>query len=88
MPLRVRRSLCVGLAALLLSTGGAFAQSADVERERDIEESDGRIRGVEAGSQSTVIGSDGVGLTYMAFLGMTILTVGVMFKSARRSHLD
>ena len=84
---RLGRAMCVGLCALLLTTGSAFGQSKDVERERDIEEADGRIKGVDA-SNDTVLGSDGVGTTYLAFLGMTILAVGVMFKSARRSHLD
>jgi len=70
-----------------MSAGTTLGQSDDVERERDIEEADGRIKGVNR-SSSTVLGDDGVGLTYMAFIGMTILAAGVMFKSARRSHLD
>ena len=72
--------------ALAAPAAPAWAQDEDTERERTIEEADQRFKGFDAES-STVVGG-GYFLTYLAFVGLAVVTIGVMFKSARRSHLD
>lgn len=71
----------------MLSGGVANAQDREDRRESQIEAADGRTRGYDRMS-ATVLDGSGAGLTYMAFIGMTVLAVSVMFKSARRTHLD
>lgn len=86
---RIRKTLRTLLVAATLfmpmaAPGTAQAQYGD---EEGIESADGRLRGYE--EQGVVVpGNSAVPLAYFAFIGLTIVAAGVMFKSARRTHLD
>ena len=76
------------LLVLLLSLSmapPAMAQRSDEEQEL-LEEADARLRGYE--SADAILEDSSTALTYFLLAGLAVLGVGVMFKSARRTHLD
>lgn len=80
----LRALLVIGALLLLLTPGTAFAQYGD---EEGIDDADARLRGYE--EQGVVVpGGSAIPLAYFAFIGLTIVAAGVMFKSSRRTHLD
>ena len=85
------RKLPLGVICLVLAMGvlaapnAALAQYGD-EPQDVIRDADGRLRGYE--ESDVVLDHSGTFLTYLTFVGLTLLGVGVMFKSSRRSHLD
>lgn len=77
------------ITAALLGVGAmpsaAMAQYGDSE-EDIIRDADGRLRGyTESG---VVFPESSTFLTYLTLGGLTLVAVGVMFKSSRRTHLD
>jgi hypothetical protein len=47
---------------------------------------DGRLRGYE--QNSVYMDDSSTALAYFALAGLTLLCIGLMFKSSRRTHLD
>lgn len=80
------RALLVAGALLvpLATPGTAHAQYGD---EEGIDVADARLRGYEE-KGVVVSGKASIPLAYFAFIGLTLVAAGVMFKSARRTHLD
>jgi hypothetical protein len=72
-------ALCLPMLAL---PGQAMAQA----QPNPLEGADGRIRGYE--QNSVVMDDSSTALTYLALIALTVISVGLMFKSARRTHLD
>ena len=72
-------ALCLSMLAL---PGQAMAQA----QANPLEGADGRIRGYE--QPSVVMDDSSTALTYLALIALTVIAVGLMFKSARRTHLD
>ncbi len=68
----------VGLASLLSTTGTVMAQEVDTPI-------DARLEGY--GSEKVVLG-DSTALMWLLLMVLAILAVGVLFKDAKRSHLD
>ena len=83
MPRRLAALAVAGL--LLVMPAAASAQYGD-DADSLIRKADGRLRGYEGTGH--VLDTSGTFLTYAAFAGLALLTAGVMFKSARRTHLD
>ena len=65
---------------------GAFAQEDNDARDKRIREADGRIRGYQ--EDGVVLEGGSSAFPYFAFVALAALGAGVMFKSARRTHLD
>ena len=81
-PSRLRRrvtSTACGFA-LLLGSFPAFSRAAD-----DAPEHDGRLEGY---SDSVALEKSGVGLTWLLFIVLSLIGCSVLFKNAKRSHLD
>jgi len=74
------RLLSIGLAVLmmLLSPLGALAQE-------EIKYYDARLEGYPSGV-TLELGS--TALTWLLFVFLSVVCIGVMFKNARRTHLD
>jgi hypothetical protein len=92
MATRPSPRLCVrAVAALLVGlltlgpVATASAQYGDDEQSK-LRKADGRLRGYE--NNNVILDTTGVVLTYVAFIGLSLVATGVMFKSARRTHLD
>lgn len=83
---RPLRALLIAGALLLPlgMPGTAHAQYGDPE---GVDEADARLRGYEE-RNVVVSGKASVPLAYFAFIGLTVVAAGVMFKSSRRTHLD
>lgn len=85
--MRLVRIVLVSAALLvpvvLSAPAAAQQQSADQEL---YDEADGRLRGYDA--QGVILPESGVLLTYLALLALALVAIGVMFKSASRTHLD
>ena len=67
-------------------TSVVAGQGQQSQQEALYENADGRLRGYEA--QGIVLEESSVAPTYLALLALAVIALGVMFKSARRSHLD
>ena len=74
------------VAGLLLALPAAASAQYGNDDDSLVRKADGRLRGYEGSGH--VLDTTGTFLTYFAFAGLTLLTAGVMFKSARRTHLD
>lgn len=88
-PTRSRFSrLTLGLltAVLLTMPATAMAQYGDDPETERIRDADGRLRGYT--ERGIVLEGGSVFLPYLAFFGLAVVGAGVMFKSARRTHLD
>jgi len=75
-------SLALSVPVLALP-GQAMAQGA---QPNPLQGADGRLRGYE--QPAVVIYDSSTALSYMALIALTVISVGLMFKSARRTHLD
>jgi hypothetical protein len=64
--------------AALLSPAAALAQDEVVER-------DGRLEGYQT---KVLVDNDSTALTWLLLVFLAMVTLGVMFKNARRTHLD
>ena len=74
-------------AALLLPLSLPSMAMAQYGHEEGLDTADARLRGYEERNVS-VPGKAAVPLAYFAFIGLTIVAAGVMFKNAKRTHLD
>ena len=87
---RFRRLSSALLAAAFLMPAampaGVLAQEDNDARDKRIREADGRIRGYQ--EDGVVLESGSSAFPYFAFVALAALGAGVMFKSARRTHLD
>ncbi len=83
--MRRLRPLLLGLV-LMLPTALPAPALAQVNRDEALKEADGRLRGYT--QNGIVLNESSTALTYFAFIGLTLLSMGVMFKLARRTHLD
>lgn len=83
---RALRAVLIAAALLLplMATGTAYGQYGD---EEGLDVADARLRGYEERSVN-VPGNAAIPLAYFAFIGLTLVAAGVMFKSAKRTHLD
>lgn len=70
---------CCGLALLAGAPGAAHAQSANDDT------SDARLQGY-AGRPA--MEKSGVGPTWLLFIALSVIGCSVLFKNAKRSHLD
>lgn len=70
-------------APMLAVSSPVMAQSED---DALYEDADGRLRGYEGAT--VIMPDESTALTYMALIGLAILTIGVMFKTSGRTHLD
>jgi len=70
---------CITLCVLSFSTA---AHAADDE---EVPEHDGRTEGY---SQKVQVTKASTSLVWLAFIALTVISMSVMFKDARRSHLD
>ncbi|MEM6562315.1 MAG: hypothetical protein AAF656_11995 [Planctomycetota bacterium] len=79
-----------GLAAVLLSmtlAAPALAQRGAAQKAmEEAEELDVRLQGYDDGP--IVLEESSYALTYAVAVGLTLVCVGVMFKNAKRTHLD
>lgn len=73
-------------AVLLALPTPAMAQYGDDAEGDLIRDADGRLRGYE--QSGIVLEGGSTFLPYAAFFGLAVVAAGVMFKSARRTHLD
>ncbi len=69
--------ILLALATIMTSPTGALAQEADVQ-------TDGRLEGYP--QSVTIEGS--TALTWFLLVILALVTLSVMFKDAKRSHLD
>ena len=85
---RGTRALLLASALLLPTTLAVSPVSAQVagDSEDIVAEADARLRGYN--EKNVILPGGSPALPYIAFIGLTILAAGVMFKSARRTHLD
>src|SRR5690606_22595712 len=83
--MRRLRPLLLGLV-LMLPTALPAPALAQVNRDEAVKEADGRLRGYT--QNGVVLNESSTALTYFAFIGLALLSMGVMFKLARRTHLD
>ena len=79
---RLYRWLC---ALVVLAMQPVTALAARPEMEREIV--DARLEGYGNGVDVTLEGG-GTALTWLLLIFLAAVTVGVMFKDAKRSHLD
>ena len=77
------QSLVLALAALLVAMAPVIALAGAVNGEEDVKP-DGRLMGFNG----TVVPEGGSALTYMFFVVLVLVTAGVCFMNAKRSHLD
>jgi hypothetical protein len=70
--------LWVGALAVMLSPAVALAQDEAVER-------DGRLEGYQT---KVLVDNDSTALTWLLLVFLGMVTLGVMFKNAKRTHLD
>ena len=78
-------ALLTVLAGLALPAAPAAAQYGD-DVSAKIRKADGRLRGYD--DKNVVLDGGGPIVVYLALLGLTVLALVPMFKSARRTHLD
>lgn len=64
----------------------ASLAAAQQSQEALYEGADGRLRGYEG--TGIVLEETHIAVTYLALIALSTIAVGVLFKSARRSHLD
>ena len=93
MPMTTRvaagfRTFVVAMALMLPTVATQQLAMAQPQGEDDdkYDDADGRLRGYE--DNNVVMPESSVALTYFAFIGLTVLAAGVMFKAAKRTHLD
>lgn len=70
---------CCGLVLLAGAPGAVYAQSANEDL------SDARLQGYSA---RPAIEKSGVGPTWLLFIFLSVVGCSVLFKNAKRSHLD
>ena len=79
------RPLLIALALTLPLWFSSLA-AAQQGQEDLYEGADGRVRGYEG--TGFVLEESSVALTYLAFIALSAIAIGVLFKSASRTHLD
>lgn len=72
---------CCALVVLLMSPAMTLARRAEEEREIV----DARLEGYK---ENISLAPSGTALMWLLLIFLTAVTVGVMFKDAKRSHLD
>ena len=81
---RVRRWIATLVLALGCALAGApvvtLAQDDDVEQEA-------RLEGY-GGNMNVKVENDSTGLVWLLFIVMAVISLGVLFKDAKRTHLD
>jgi hypothetical protein len=75
--------LSVAMSIPLLGSPGIAAGQYQTNPVKD---ADGRLRGYD--EQNVILDDSSTALTYLALIGLTVVAVGLMFKSSRRTHLD
>jgi hypothetical protein len=84
---RLSASLRVLLFGVVLWLHAALpALSAAQVQSSPLDGADGRILGYE--ENSVVLDDSSTALTYFILIGLTVVAIGLMFKSSRRTHLD
>ncbi len=81
---RMKRRFLTFLIMLLTLTAAPLAARAD-DTNTPPKDYDGRLD--DFGKQVTLDGG-GTALSYFLFAGLGVIALGVLFKNARRSHLD
>ena len=76
------------LIAIVLMLPLSFASLAAAQQSQEdlYEGTDGRLRGYEG--TGIILQESNIAVTYLALLALTVIAVGVLFKSARRTQLD
>ena len=77
-----RWMMAAALALVLVASAPAHAASSDDEESTP---PDARLMGYEKG---VVLESSTTALTWVLLIVLTIVTLGVLFKDAKRTHLD
>ncbi len=81
------RSLFIAAAlSLPVLAAPQFALAQNQDEDALYEDADGRLRGYDG--TSVILPDDSTALTYMALVVLAIVAIGVMFKTANRTHLD
>lgn len=62
-----------------------FLAPTSVPAQEEAAENDARLDGYE---NNVVIADDSVALTWILFVFLTMVTLGAVFKNAKRTHLD
>ena len=80
----MRKWLIGSLAAVVLMTGAAPAL-ARTQEDEETALKEGRLEGY---GEVVALPSAGSGLLWMMFMLMSVVMIAVLFKNAKRSHLD
>ena len=75
------------LALVVAATVALPATPAHAQDDDELETPDARYEGY-AGTTNVALEPGSTAVTYLLFAGLAVLAVGVMFKDAKRSHLD
>ena len=82
-----RRAAAPAAMAVVLLAGGVTASAGPKKDLNDpLLEADGRLRGYN--EQTTAMDESSTFLTYGLLVVLSLVSVGVMFKASRRTHLD
>jgi hypothetical protein len=76
-------TVSLAVIALMISLAPIIAMANAVNGEEDVRP-DGRLQGFNG----TVTPEGGSSLTYMFFVVLVLITAGICFMNAKRSHLD
>jgi hypothetical protein len=77
-----RRLLPLMIALLSLTAAPLSARADDTNAPKDY---DGRL---DDFGREVTLDSGGTALSYFLFAGLGVIAIGVLFKNARRTHLD
>ena len=87
---RRRLARWTSAATLSLALLASAATPASAQPKKDLDdpllEADGRLRGYDV--DTTAMDESSTFLAYLLLIGVGAAAVGVMFKNARRTHLD
>ena len=78
----MRNRFLAGLVVLATVALAPMSALADDSTPKDY---DGRLDGY---TKNVTLDSSGTALTYFLFVGIGVIGLGVLFKNAKRSHLD
>jgi hypothetical protein len=73
------------LAALIVLATVSLAPMSALADDSTPKDYDGRLDGY---AKNVTLDSGGTALTYFLFAGLGVVGLGVLFKNARRTHLD
>ncbi len=83
----IRNHLACALVAVAVCSSGAMAQD-----EEPSDRPDARVEGYQVSDTQVgriaIENPNGTALTWFVLAGLGVLSLGVMFKSGRRTHLD